>query len=85
MNEHEAPLIEAKPDEYRQVFTRPLDNPRVLLASLAFFAVAAVGSAAVAAWQGGFWWALVPIPSAMLAGVAIAGLMPSQFFGRRDN
>lgn len=74
------PQIDMKRSEYRRSFNGPLGKPWALALSLAGFLGASVFCASLASWQGGFWWALAPIPTAMWAGVALAGLFPREFF-----
>lgn len=79
------PDLELEPDEFRQVPTKPLGNPRKLRLWVAFFLAVSIACAGIAAWQGGFWVALTPIPAAMWAGAALAGLWPRWFFGKGDD
>jgi MFS family permease len=81
MSDKDRPQIEAEPGTgYRRVFNGPLGRPRELILGTLFFAVASVFTAWLASWQGGFWWALLPIFPAIWIGIGIAGLMPEQFF-----
>lgn len=80
----ERPEIELDRSDFRQVHKGPLANPRDLWFSVAVWMTGAV-LAAFAGWQlGGFWAALLPIPPAIWAGAAIAGLVPDWFFGKAD-
>lgn len=76
----EQPEINLEPHAFRPVVDRPLAKPRDLKIGLVVFAVGSV-LGAVAAWRiGGFWAALLPIPCAVMAGVAWAGLDPGHWF-----
>ena len=76
----ERPQIELEREAFRSAYDRPLTNPRHLWGGLIVGLVGAV-LAAFAGWQiGGFWASLMPIPCAMFAGIAWAGLEPGFWF-----
>lgn len=78
----EGKQIDLQPGEYRQAFNGPLANPRALLAAAAIFLVAALVAACTALWVKEAWWLVFcPIPMAMSAGAALAGLWPDRVFG----
>jgi hypothetical protein len=76
--------IDLEPTEYRAVHHGPLANPKELRRALVIMAAGTV-LCAYAAWQfGTFWSAFLPVPCAIWAGVAFAGLNPAWCFHQSD-
>ena len=80
----EAPQLELEPDEFRHVPNKPLATPKDLWRGLVIFLFGAA-VCAVTAWKlAALWAAFLPIPLAVWAGIALAGLFPRYFFGKAD-
>jgi hypothetical protein len=81
---NDRPEIELNERQYRERrgFDGPLASRKHLLLSLVVSLLVAGAAALLAAWQRDLWWlVLAPIPIAMNAGAALAGLWPNFFFG----
>lgn len=72
--------LELKSEQFREVPTKPLANPRHLRTAL-FWWVAFTAVAGFAGWQLGTWWSayFAAVPAIWL-GITIAGLWPRSFF-----
>lgn len=81
----EPPELELDRSAFRQVFNGPLANPKHLRIGLVFFLAASALCAWGAWWIGAFWAAFLPIPCAVMAGIALAGLEPGFWFREPPN
>lgn len=78
----ERPQIDLDRGQYQEALTGPLASPKYLRWSLVIFLGAAIVVACIAVWLPQAWWLTFGvIPISMWAGAALAGLVPSMFFG----
>lgn len=75
------PEIDLDRNNFRSLPRGPFGNPRDLWLVVAFWLGMAVVGAGLAVNFGTFWAALLPIPFAVGAGIGLAALFPSRFFG----
>jgi hypothetical protein len=70
--------------KYRPVLTGPLAKPSHLWWTAVVGIAVAVSAAMVNSWAGTWITALLPIPFAVMAGIALAGLRPGFWFRYDD-